>query len=315
MKLTEMIESVERIGTSGAVVQFNNGFAIAYETKRDTAVSGLADLFGWASEYGTNLNAPDKLAKFSSGFHNELQKIKTPSKEELRGLEKTIMACAKEIVAPLDVKEHTYRDFAIGESLAQMTSILAMGAVATLACPLYPIVMYYLMKESKKGQHMGSGALGLALYPLMPLMALFSPISFAYHLGKELISGSGKYYSVGSVGNRQALKKTCEDGDAAVEFYGTPESFEHMNLSFADGLSISRIGANEFVDEQRRREGEEHPQYRESKFYTSIDPAVKTALYTSLKRKRELWQEWREFDRLVESEDQKEILKQIGMED
>jgi len=241
MNLQERIAKVNKIGTDKVIIEFDNGFGVAYEKHARQIEQICVDSDGVA--YDTKdvkaIHVTQKPLGPVHGLESDLirgntsylspemedivQKPLVSSQKEAKANQKSITKCYDELVKPLGIEEYKYRPW-------KEIAVNAGGIIGlTLA---WPFTTAYMMLGGAKNMH-HDAALGIFMAPLgLPAVL--------YYSAKEILSPSTSAYRVT---NRNLLTEKKGDDTAALVFpydsKATPKRFTTQKIAFPDGLEVS----------------------------------------------------------------------------
>lgn len=329
MSLNERMQKVTKIGRKGAVVEFDNGFGVAYELRPKTVKQVILDEGGIVKDsreveanslsyrvLGPSVSlgisrgfGPDREGDFSRGFEKALQKPITACQKRHAELEKTIESCYDSMVAPLQIEEFRERQWK--EYALNLAAYAGMTAIWPIAVPTMIVASYF-----RQPSHAGS-TLGLA----MMLAPLCLPQAI-YHTVADIISPKKTAYRVR---NRKALSQESGEDCAALVFKynerGTPKCFDSYSVvlpegvSFWDGTKRERRGNTIFMGEGREvyAHREKFNDFDNAKWFFKVDRDVKTQACLAVDERDSLVERFYEFERSITKEDHYAVVRAAGI--
>ena len=328
MSLTEKVRKITKVGKNGAVVEFCNGFGIAYEKRSRTVENVVIDDNGFVD--GTNRVEANTLSylvlgpsidcgidmsfgsqregKFSESFERYLQKPVTSAQKKHAELEKTIESCYDSIVKPLQIEKFARRQWK--EIALNVAAFAGLTAIWPIAAPT-AMISYYFMNPSQ-----AANALGTAI-----ILAPLALPQVIYHSIAELINPTKTAYRVQ---NKKALSKTKSYDAAALIFKyddrGTPKQFDTYSIVLPDGLSLydgkkqARQANTIYCSEGRQvyAHKEKFNDFKSAKWFFKIDQDVKAQLYGTINERDALIERFYEFERSISKEEHYALIKVTG---
>lgn len=343
MNLTNMVKNVKKFNADNThsndsckiVVEFNNGFGIAYEKTHNTIDEEIFNenniAIGTAQKKVLRINYREleptineicgakslsgnsrEPLYFSPEFEELLSTPQTTAQKHAQELESKIEQCYDAITKPLQIEQYAFRDW---KNILGTTGIM-LGLTA-----LWPLTITYILSgRMMKHDASGDAALALALAPLRLPFVLASAV-------KEIITPTT---TANRINNTKLLSKNQKNNDAYLYFpyndEGTPSRYTNLDIVvngnthlskstktttqiLGNGTSSYPANSNQNMIYARK---EREDMYHGKRFFFKIDEKLSTEISNTVDEKEKLQEEYRQFYTRVTQKNQINLLKNIG---
>lgn len=311
-----MVEKVHKQDAHKIIVELTNSYAIAYELPRVTTKGkmnqeiaySLVPLDNLWTRTPQNNNDCETDGLFSVRMNYWISKIDFPAKTQFSKLEDEITKTYQEIIKPADIQVYSYRDL---KNKAAVTGIYCALTVAwPVLCPI--ALISSLVKQYSRGYLAAAAVLAPAFF----IGSLCDTI-------KEVFKPSLKAFKVA---NQKALHTHPTDNDAALvlDSGANQNRFVYYSLAFADGLTADNkdyriCEAMEYHARRNNGNQKVHAKFRDSAIeynsannYINVPSQLKDKLYSAVKERDTMIDQWYEFNEQITKENHQELLKHIG---
>jgi len=335
MSLAEIVKEVKKYGDNKTIVEFNNGFGVAYEKTNCVVEQEVFDsddvcvdvvqkkvsricyrelepttdkISGAKSLSGKN----NRSAYFSRELENLLSAPQTSAQVHAQELESKIEKGYDAMIKPLQIEECKFRDWK--NILECVGTIVGLTAIWPLS------MLYILLGGMRKRDISGDVTLSLVTAPL----ALPSVLAYA---AREIVSPTTK---ANRINNAKMLSQKQEGNNAYLLFqynekatisrYRCIEFVVQERIHLSEGTkSIHKIyddgGSTHPSDERAiyaRKETREDSVYGGRKFFFKVDEDLSAEISIAVEEKEKLQAEYHNFCRQLNQKSQTEMLKRIG---
>lgn len=344
--LTEMIKEARKFktgdeyhfgGSEALIVEFRNGFGIAYEKTESFVEQETFDENGFCVnvarkkvphisyrelepttdkvEGAKSLSGHDRgrrMAVFSKELESLLEAPQTSAQRSAYELESKLENCFDAITEPLQMEEYKFRDW---KNILQ-----GVGAIVGLTA-IWPFSMaYILLGGMRKTDTSGDASLAFMMAPL----ALPSVLAYA---AKEIISPTTK---ANRIKTTEILSQKPDKNSAYLFFpydeKATPSRYNCVEFVVSDRIHLSdgermvhtiinNGGSSTFCDERAifvRKEEREDPEYGGKKWFFPVDKDLVTELESTIDEKEKLHDEYNSFYKQLNQKNQIAMLKSVG---
>lgn len=288
MQLEQMVSEVKRFDENKIIVEFNNGYAVAFEKRShaDFEAQIIPEEYEWKH---TGLLSP-----LDSNFSEEMQKkiAEYPRKclERVHKVESTVRELYTQMIEPLKIKKCKYMDVL-------------------------------------KGLHLPPALFGYLTIPLIPVYALLrlpeeliSPSGRAYRiLNKKLLTTkqNGRDPAIYSDDNYYHHEpfmnpnRIFEKKSIGLDF---PPTTEYKFFVSLDGETTSKITSpiTYALGDQPDLFLRSQSWYERSKYYLKVDEDLKSEVYRQAQAQIDEKENWKNFKEKLNKENQTSLLKNIG---